>query len=83
MENRAVENGVCSTESVNVSSDVWSCKNSDSSSADHLVIMVHGILGRYDFFFNFFSIFFSIITSYHDFFALFIEFFDLELVYFC
>ncbi|XP_052307051.1 uncharacterized protein LOC18097076 isoform X3 [Populus trichocarpa] len=45
MENRAVENGVCSTESVNVSSDVWSCKNSDSSSADHLVIMVHGILG--------------------------------------
>nr|XP_034914903.1 lipid droplet phospholipase 1 isoform X1 [Populus alba] len=45
MENRAVENGVCSTESVNVSCDVWSCKNSDSSSADHLVIMVHGILG--------------------------------------
>ncbi|KAG6781262.1 hypothetical protein POTOM_014153 [Populus tomentosa] len=45
MENRAVENGVRSTESVNVSCDVWSCKNSDSSSADHLVIMVHGILG--------------------------------------
>ncbi|XP_011022360.1 PREDICTED: putative lipase YOR059C [Populus euphratica] len=46
MENKAVENGVCSTESVNVSCDVWSCKNSDSSSsADHLVIMVHGILG--------------------------------------
>ena len=78
MENRAVENGVCSTESVNVSCDVWSCKNSDSSSADHLVIMVHGILGRYEFFF-----FLSLITSYHDFFALFIEFFDLELVYFC
>jgi len=54
MENRAVENGVCSTESVNVSCDVWSCKNSDSFSADHLVIMVHGILGRYGFFFNFF-----------------------------
>ncbi|KAB5564689.1 hypothetical protein DKX38_004743 [Salix brachista] len=45
MENGTVENRVCSTESVNVSRDVWSCTNSDSSSADHLVIMVHGILG--------------------------------------
>ncbi|KAJ6326485.1 hypothetical protein OIU78_013571 [Salix suchowensis] len=45
MENGTVENRVCSTESVNASRDVWSCKNSDSSSADHLVIMVHGILG--------------------------------------
>ncbi|XP_065871825.1 lipid droplet phospholipase 1 [Euphorbia lathyris] len=38
-------NGVCASESVNGSCDVWSSKNSDSSSADHLVIMVHGILG--------------------------------------
>lgn len=41
------EEGVCSAESVvDGSLDVWSCKNSDSSSADHLVVMVHGILGR-------------------------------------
>ncbi|KAF2311682.1 hypothetical protein GH714_025904 [Hevea brasiliensis] len=40
-----VKNGVCSSESVNGSCDVWSCKDSDSSSADHLVVMVHGILG--------------------------------------
>lgn len=41
------EDGVCSAESVvDGSLDVWSCKNSDSSSADHLVVMVHGILGR-------------------------------------
>ncbi|XP_015582438.1 putative lipase ROG1 [Ricinus communis] len=39
------DNGICSSESVNGSCDVWSCKDSDSSSADHLVIMVHGILG--------------------------------------
>ncbi|KAJ0100537.1 hypothetical protein Patl1_19801 [Pistacia atlantica] len=45
MENGTVEDGVCSKESVNGSQDVWSCKNSDSSSADHLVVMVHGILG--------------------------------------
>ncbi|KAH9678637.1 DUF676 domain-containing protein [Citrus sinensis] len=45
MENGTVENGVCSKESVNGSCDVWSCKDSDSSSADHLVVMVHGILG--------------------------------------
>ncbi|KAJ4706537.1 alpha/beta-Hydrolases superfamily protein [Melia azedarach] len=45
MENGRVENGVCSKESVNGSRDVWSCKDSDSSSADHLVVMVHGILG--------------------------------------
>ncbi|XP_050224718.1 putative lipase ROG1 [Mercurialis annua] len=46
MENgEGVKNGVCSTESVNGSCDVWSCNESDSSSADHLVIMVHGILG--------------------------------------
>ncbi|KAF5732278.1 putative lipase ROG1 isoform X1 [Tripterygium wilfordii] len=45
MENRALQNGVCSSESVDGSRDVWSCKDSDSSSADHLVVLVHGILG--------------------------------------
>ncbi|GAV79485.1 DUF676 domain-containing protein [Cephalotus follicularis] len=45
MENGRVENAVCSKESVNGSRDTWSCKDADSSSADHLVIMVHGILG--------------------------------------
>lgn len=39
-------NGICSSESVNGSRDVWSCKFSDSGSADHLVVMVNGILGR-------------------------------------
>ncbi|KAK8657871.1 hypothetical protein V6N13_036090 [Hibiscus sabdariffa] len=38
-------NGVCSSESVNGNRDACSCKDSDSLSADHLVIMVHGILG--------------------------------------
>jgi hypothetical protein len=42
-----MENRVCSTESVNGSCDVWSCQKSAAASADHLVIMVHGILGRY------------------------------------
>ncbi|KAF5461830.1 hypothetical protein F2P56_017894 [Juglans regia] len=45
MENGSVENGVCSSESVNGSRDIWSCKDSDSLSVDHLVVMVHGILG--------------------------------------
>ncbi|KAF5456229.1 hypothetical protein F2P56_025733 [Juglans regia] len=45
MENGAVENGVCSSESVNGGRELWSCKDSDSSSADHLVVMVNGILG--------------------------------------
>ncbi|KAH9647944.1 DUF676 domain-containing protein [Citrus sinensis] len=45
IENGTVENGVCFKESVNGSCDVWSCKHSDASSADHLVVMVHGILG--------------------------------------
>ncbi|KAJ7010322.1 hypothetical protein NC653_000918 [Populus alba x Populus x berolinensis] len=40
-----MENRVCSTESVNGSCDVWSCQKSAAASADHLVIMVHGILG--------------------------------------
>ncbi|KAF3433191.1 hypothetical protein FNV43_RR24293 [Rhamnella rubrinervis] len=45
MENGVVENGVCSSEAVDGSRDVWSCKTSDSASADHLVIMANGILG--------------------------------------
>ncbi|XAR66098.1 hypothetical protein NMG60_11012178 [Bertholletia excelsa] len=45
MENGAVQNGVCSSKSVNGGEDVWSCNQSDASSADHLVVMVHGILG--------------------------------------
>ncbi|XVF11285.1 hypothetical protein REPUB_Repub08aG0013700 [Reevesia pubescens] len=45
MQNDVATSGVCSSESVNGSRDVWSCKDSDSLSADHLVIMVHGILG--------------------------------------
>lgn len=46
MENDVVGNRVCSTESVNGSRDVWSCKDADSASADHLIVMVNGILGR-------------------------------------
>lgn len=47
MENGRVEHsGVCSSETANGGEDVYSCKPSDASSADHLVIMVHGILGR-------------------------------------
>ncbi|CAL1405577.1 unnamed protein product [Linum trigynum] len=45
MENGTVHNAVCSSQSANGSCEVWSCNESDSSSADHLVIMVHGILG--------------------------------------
>ncbi|KAL5569794.1 hypothetical protein UlMin_026369 [Ulmus minor] len=45
MEPSVVGNGVCSSESVDGSRDVWSCKESDSASADHLVVMVNGILG--------------------------------------
>ncbi|XP_030530241.1 lipid droplet phospholipase 1 [Rhodamnia argentea] len=45
MENGTIENGVCSAESLNGSREVWSSKDSDSSSADHLVVMVNGILG--------------------------------------
>lgn len=40
-----MDTGVCSSESIN-GEDVFSCKESDVSSADHLVVMVHGILGR-------------------------------------
>ncbi|XP_021823435.1 putative lipase YOR059C [Prunus avium] len=45
MQNGVVENGVCSSASVNGSHNVWSSNESDSSSADHLVVMVHGIMG--------------------------------------
>lgn len=55
MENGVADNGVCSSESVNGSRDVWSAKESDSCSADHLVVMVHGIMGR--------SAFFNFITN--------------------
>ncbi|KAL1200154.1 hypothetical protein V5N11_019656 [Cardamine amara subsp. amara] len=48
MEKHEEEDVVCSAESIDGSVDVWSCKNSDSSSADHLVVMVHGILGSTD-----------------------------------
>ncbi|KAL3837864.1 hypothetical protein ACJIZ3_022455 [Penstemon smallii] len=41
MENAAV----CSTEAAHGGEDVYSCKESDALSADHLVVMVHGILG--------------------------------------
>ncbi|KAM1221386.1 hypothetical protein ACFX2J_009055 [Malus domestica] len=44
MENSMVENGVCSSESANGNCDVWSSEESESSSADHLVIMIHGIM---------------------------------------
>uniref|UniRef100_A0A803RBE6 DUF676 domain-containing protein n=1 Tax=Cannabis sativa TaxID=3483 RepID=A0A803RBE6_CANSA len=43
MENGVVRDGLCSTESVDGGRDVWSGKDSDS--ADHLVVMVNGILG--------------------------------------
>ncbi|PIN01367.1 hypothetical protein CDL12_26123 [Handroanthus impetiginosus] len=36
---------VCSTGAGNGGEDVYSCNESDASSADHLVVMVHGILG--------------------------------------
>ncbi|KAL3521381.1 hypothetical protein ACH5RR_019530 [Cinchona calisaya] len=42
---RAEKGGVCSSETANGGEDVYSCKELDASSADHLVIMVHGILG--------------------------------------
>ena len=49
MENGVCDNGVCSSESVNGGQDVWSSKESDSLSADHLVVMVNGIMGRSEF----------------------------------
>lgn len=60
------ENGVCHKDTINGGHDVWSCENgvSSSSSAEHLVVMVHGILGRFNFFyFDLFDlIFYMIIT---------------------
>uniref|UniRef100_A0A7N0VBH3 DUF676 domain-containing protein n=1 Tax=Kalanchoe fedtschenkoi TaxID=63787 RepID=A0A7N0VBH3_KALFE len=44
-ENSSSGHGVCSSESANGGRDVWSCKESDAATADHLVVMVHGILG--------------------------------------
>lgn len=41
------ENGVVwSTGEDDGGEDVFACKESDVSAADHLVVMVHGILGR-------------------------------------
>ncbi|KAL6541708.1 hypothetical protein OROGR_011194 [Orobanche gracilis] len=46
MEKGVGENdGVCSTETGNQGEDVYTSKDSDALSADHLVVMVHGILG--------------------------------------
>ncbi|PHT86591.1 hypothetical protein T459_08697 [Capsicum annuum] len=46
MANGKVENGgVFSSETFNGGKDVFSSKASDASTADHLVMMVHGILG--------------------------------------
>ncbi|EPS73230.1 hypothetical protein M569_01521, partial [Genlisea aurea] len=39
------DGGVCSSETANGGEDVYSCNESDASSADHLVVMVHGIFG--------------------------------------
>ncbi|KAM1049667.1 hypothetical protein ACFX2I_031424 [Malus domestica] len=44
MKNGITENVVCLSESANGNRDVWSSKESESSSADHLVIMVHEIM---------------------------------------
>ncbi|KAG9154205.1 hypothetical protein Leryth_000675 [Lithospermum erythrorhizon] len=46
MESGNVENcGVCSSEAVEGGDDVYSCDSSNVNSADHLVILIHGILG--------------------------------------
>lgn len=49
--------GVCSSDSIN-GEDVFSSKESDVSTADHLVVMVHGILGRSVFFLMLISCFY-------------------------
>lgn len=41
-----METGVSSSKSIDGEEDVFSSKQSDVSSADHLVVMVHGIMGR-------------------------------------
>lgn len=38
--------GISSTDTGNGGEDVYSSKESNAFSADHLVVMVHGILGR-------------------------------------
>ncbi|EPS70442.1 hypothetical protein M569_04323 [Genlisea aurea] len=45
MDQGVLPNGVCRTETGRGEEDVYSCRRSDASSADHLVVMVHGILG--------------------------------------
>lgn len=45
MENDAVEASACSSVTESGGEDIWSCNQSDAPSADHLVVMVHGILG--------------------------------------
>ncbi|XP_059666907.1 lipid droplet phospholipase 1-like [Cornus florida] len=45
MENGKTQNGVCYSESINGGPNIWSCNEADASSADHLVVMIHGILG--------------------------------------
>ncbi|KAL2920435.1 hypothetical protein RDABS01_011926 [Bienertia sinuspersici] len=47
MENGIVlENGVCHKDTINGGHDIWNCEDGVSSpAADHLVVMVHGILG--------------------------------------
>ncbi|GER46552.1 alpha/beta-Hydrolases superfamily protein [Striga asiatica] len=45
VEGAVVNGAVCSTETGNGGEDVYSSKDSDAFTADHLVVMVHGILG--------------------------------------
>ncbi|XP_047327444.1 lipid droplet phospholipase 1-like [Impatiens glandulifera] len=48
MEKGKSENDVCSSETANGGQNVWNCEESNVSSANHLVVMVHGILGSSD-----------------------------------
>ncbi|KAM1761836.1 hypothetical protein ACFX12_004552 [Malus domestica] len=45
IEKGIVKNRVCFSESANGNRNVWSSEESESSSVDHLVIMIHGIIG--------------------------------------
>ncbi|CAA0836682.1 alpha/beta-Hydrolases superfamily protein [Striga hermonthica] len=45
VDGAAVNGAVCSTETGDGGEDVYSSKDSDAFTADHLVVMVHGILG--------------------------------------
>lgn len=40
------DDGVRSVETANGGTDVFSASDDSASTADHLVVMVHGILGR-------------------------------------